>query len=122
MTQLPGVAWRLLAAQAHRGERKRSVPRLDYCCCNWVVCYCSYRIIYVREADLSEICFVNLHRLNVCFVTSTKNVTFPLKNADLPKRCLLLLWVAVLVAVVVVSVSALCVCIHITCACICSLR
>ena len=34
--QLPGVGWRLLAAQAHRRERTRTVPRLDYCC----FCFC----------------------------------------------------------------------------------
>ena len=40
MIQLPRVRWRL-AAQAHRPERKRSVPRLDDCCCSslwWLVC------------------------------------------------------------------------------------
>ena len=31
MMQLPGVGWRLLAAQAHHRERKRS-SRQDYCC------------------------------------------------------------------------------------------
>ena len=31
MTQLSRVGWRLLAAHAHRPERQRSVPRLDYC-------------------------------------------------------------------------------------------
>ena len=59
--QTPWSGWRLLTAQAHRGERKRSVPRLDYCCWWWCVggmCVCREEGIG-RGGDLvTEMSFV----------------------------------------------------------------
>ena len=82
--QLPRVGWRLLPAQAHRRERKRSIPRFCYCCC-WPVSLLKEWLLLERLTSKRK-WFVNFHRWNVSFFASNKKWSLVVTGRSMVKE------------------------------------